>query len=290
MHRLARLSPRFLSCALLLAPGLAAAEEPVAAYPACTKMPTDGDIAAAKGAFQAGNASFNEADYQRAITYWEDAYRRDCTAHINLLNLARAYELHGLKLHAANALETFLARSPGTADESQIKRRIEKLRAPDPAAAPEPAVAPAVEKKPEEPAPPPPVTEAPTEPVAEKPVTGGRRSLVPLVVAGVGGAVAIGGTILWATARSDVDDARKDCTPERCDPADAERGNDARERAMVSGWIAGAGGVVLAGGLVWYFVQKPPAQTASAPPRGFAARVTPSFGASYGGVEVIGRF
>src|SRR5688572_7462764 len=61
-------------------------------YPECTAEPTESDIAAAKGAFQAGQASFNEADYERAITYWEDAYRRDCTAHALLLNLARAYE------------------------------------------------------------------------------------------------------------------------------------------------------------------------------------------------------
>src|SRR5262245_2431952 len=117
-----------LTGTLLLCPALARAEEAaVRPYPACDKTPTDGDIAAAKGAFQAGNGSVNEADYERAITYWEDAYRRDCTAHPLLLNLARAYELNGQKRHAVNALETFVARNPGSPDEGQIKRRIEKL-------------------------------------------------------------------------------------------------------------------------------------------------------------------
>jgi hypothetical protein len=255
------------------------------------KTPTEGDVAAAKGAFQAGNASFNEADYQRAITYWEDAYRRDCTAHINLLNLARAYELHGQKRHAANALETFLARKPGTADEDQIKRRIEKLRESDALATQPPsAIAAAQEQPPQAP----PAVAAPAGPPSpEKPAPKSSRSIVPLIVAGVGGAVAIGATVAYVDARSDGSAAEEQCpNPKSCeDPAVVDEGNDARSRAKVSGWIAGAGGVVLAGGLVWYFVQKPSsADSARHQERGLAARVTPLFGVGYGGVVVDGRF
>src|SRR5687767_7015876 len=114
--------------ALLAAPAIAYAEEPTKSYPDCGREPTDAEVAAAKGAFQAGNASFNEADYARAIDYWEDAYRRDCTANPLLLNLARAYELAGRKRQAVVSLETFLAREPSSGEKDQINRRVEVLK------------------------------------------------------------------------------------------------------------------------------------------------------------------
>src|SRR5687767_13478150 len=114
--------------ALLAAPAIAYAEEPTKSYPDCGREPTDAEVAAAKGAFQAGNASFNEADYARAIDYWEDAYRRDCTANPLLLNLARAYELAGRKRQAVIALETFVSREPSSGEKDQINRRVEVLK------------------------------------------------------------------------------------------------------------------------------------------------------------------
>src|SRR5688572_29021694 len=62
---------------------------PGARYPACASEPDAQSIQAARGAFEAGKAAFEEGDYDRAIMYWEDAYRRDCTAHAMLKNLAR---------------------------------------------------------------------------------------------------------------------------------------------------------------------------------------------------------
>ena len=121
---------RVLLPALLLisTPAIANAEEPTKTYPDCGREPTEAEVAAAKGAFQAGNASFNEADYARAIDYWEDAYRRDCTANPLLLNLARAYELAGRKRQAVVSLETFLAREPNSGEKDQINRRVEVLK------------------------------------------------------------------------------------------------------------------------------------------------------------------
>ena len=106
---------------------LAHAEDEPKPYPECAKAPSEVETAAAKGAYQAGNASFDEADYPRAITYWEDAYRRDCTANLLLKNLARAYELYGQKRQAVVALETYLVREPSSSDKDQIQRRIEVL-------------------------------------------------------------------------------------------------------------------------------------------------------------------
>jgi tetratricopeptide (TPR) repeat protein len=116
-----------LALGVLAFPGAALAEE-THAYVECTHEASDTDLTAAKAAFQAGNVSFNEADYPRAILYWEDAFRRDCTAHPLLLNLARAYELNGQKRQAVISLETFIAREPNSGERAQIQRRIEVLK------------------------------------------------------------------------------------------------------------------------------------------------------------------
>src|SRR6266705_878538 len=119
----------------------ALAADTKASYPSCTTAPTEADRKAAKGAFEAGQGSFNEADYATAISYWRDAYRRDCTAHALLLNLARAYELKTDRAEAVNALETYLQRKPEAPDADQIRRRIENLKAQIVAAAPPPTAA-----------------------------------------------------------------------------------------------------------------------------------------------------
>ena len=95
----------YLLCGALVLGSFAtmAAPEPQP-YPACQGKPTEGDQKAAKSLFTAGQVSFNEADYRTAIQYWRDAYKRDCTAHLLLVNLARAYELAGDKRESVTAL------------------------------------------------------------------------------------------------------------------------------------------------------------------------------------------
>src|SRR5690349_10792349 len=80
--RMGFLSPmRFVTSCLLALPlclvaGQAlAAETPTHTYADCAREPSEADLTAAKAAFQAGNVSFNEADYPRALLYWEDAFR-----------------------------------------------------------------------------------------------------------------------------------------------------------------------------------------------------------------------
>src|SRR5688572_28194265 len=59
------LGPRTVGVMLFLSGQAAMAQSHP--YPECTAEPTESDIAAAKGAFQAGQVSFNEADYDRTI-------------------------------------------------------------------------------------------------------------------------------------------------------------------------------------------------------------------------------
>lgn len=259
-----------LIAAAALSAGLAHAED-VKQYADCGHEPTETDVTAAKGAFQAGNASFEEADYARAIVYWEDAYRRDCTAHGMLLNLARAYELSGNKAQAVVALRTYLVRV-ASADKDKIERRIEVLNkqieaeqaqaaAARQQAAPAPTPAPATTPLP----PPPPAVEEVKPPIAA------------LVLAGAGGITAIVGGVLFITGKSDLSAADKKC-PDRnnCpDPSVREDGNSARTRASIGTWL-GIGGVAMAGGgLAWYFLS--PRTKNTAQQHGFTPIALPNY-------------
>lgn len=277
---------------LWLGAGTARAETPPQ-YPPCDRTPSDGEVKAAKGLFDAGSTSFNEADYGRAIQYWEDAYRRDCTAHLLLMNLARAYELNQQPDRAVVALETYQQRNPGSTSDAALTKRIQKLKEQVAAeqeaarqAAPPPA--PVVQQAPR---PPPPVQpEAP----ASKPEPG-RRSVVPLIVAGAGGAVMIAGGVPWIIAIRDVNRVEDECGGDRnmCTGDDPEKlekeGNDARKRVNIFGAVAGVGAAATVAGLIWYFVQSPePAATASRSPR--TPHVQPELAPGYAGIGVTGHF
>jgi len=254
-------------------------------FPPCTTTPTDADRKAAQGAFTAGHGSFNEGDYPTAITYWRDAYRRDCTAHLLLVNLARAYELQGQRPEALAALETYLERKPDASDADQIRRRVDNLKtqiaqsattaAPPP---PTPAPAPA-------PAAPPPAAEAQAKT--------GSRSAVPIIVAGVGGALTLVGIAVTLGGAAKVSDAEKKC-PDRqnCPPDVAQMGNDGRNQQKAGGFLAVTGLVVGAGGLIWYFVSSPSSKTADAPHPLMVGRteVTPAVGSGFAGVQLAGSF
>lgn len=271
-------------------------------YPECTAEPTESDIAAAKGAFQAGQASFNEADYERAITYWEDAYRRDCTAHALLLNLARAYELKGDKAQAVEALQTFLARKPESPQKDQIERRIvvlnQQIATESPAAAEAAPVSeqakPPQEQDPE-PAPASVETAAPAEAVESD-----RHWIGPLVVGGVGLAATVTGVVLHSIGSSDEQDAEEACpTRRQCPHSVEELGNSGIFKQKVGVSLIIGGGVTMAGGVVWYFLTKPETVSADVEDGRAAARkptlgsrwlVVPEAGQGYAGFTARGTF
>src|SRR6478752_8749618 len=98
------------SVAVLSVPALARAASGDG-YPVCgPRAPAPDDVAAAKKTYELGNRYLGEADYDRAINYYRDAYRTDCTAHKLLGYIARAYELKGDRAEAVRALETYLDR------------------------------------------------------------------------------------------------------------------------------------------------------------------------------------
>lgn len=251
-------------------------------YPVCGAEPSPAEVEAAQGAFKAGKAAFEEADYDRAIDYWLDAYRRDCRAHDLLQNLARAYELRGDEAAAIVALETFLERRPDVVQREQFERRIERLKAQlaaesaPPATEPDAAAPPAV-----------PAGGVAAVPAMASPARG-RRPVAPLLVAGAGGVLAAVGGVLWFVAHDDaMKYEREDCAGDRgsC-PADiVDEARAARTREIVAGAVAVGGIGVAAGGVVWYVVT-PPKPTA----QGRAARLVPLVGRGFVGASVSGRF
>jgi tetratricopeptide (TPR) repeat protein len=268
-----------LALGVLALPSLGAAAEETHPYVECTHEASEADVTAAKAAFQAGNVSFNEADYPRAILYWEDAFRRDCSAHPLLLNLARAYELNGQKKQAVIALETFLQREPNTTERAPIQRRIEVLKKQIET---EQAATPA--------APPPQPTAAPTQ--APPPQQAQQVNLkdhpksnqvVPLVVAGARAAIFVVGGLIYLDGAKKVNDYEKQCgaSHKECPTEIVEPANDAAKKETTGGVIALVGLPVLAGGLIWYFV-------ASSAPK--TAVVTPAVGPGYAGLALNGAF
>src|SRR5690349_10455036 len=250
---LRNLKSLFAALVLLMVPAIAHAEEPTKSYPDCGREPTDAEVAAAKGAFQAGNASFNEADYARAIDYWEDAYRRDCTANPLLLNLARAYELAGRKRQAVVSLETFLSREPNRGEKDQGNLRVEvlkqKIAEEDAAAAeaPPPSTGPV------------PPTTGPVAPPLEETAPKAKHSPLPWIVMGVGGAAIIVGTIGAVDAKKKIDEVEAKCPNHQCVGSDTEsitKGNDARSKLNGSVAIIAIGGAAVAGGAIWWYLDK----------------------------------
>lgn len=274
---------------LLAVPAFAHAEEATKTYPDCGREPTEAEVAAAKGAFQAGNASFNEADYARAIDYWEDAYRRDCTANPLLLNLARAYELAGRKRQAVISLETFLAREPNSGEKDQINRRVEVLKKKiaeedaAAAAAPPPVTGPAV----------PPAT-GPEPPPDTAPVA--KRSPGPWIVIGLGGAAAIVGTIGYVSNKTKIDTFANQCQNPAAHtgcPDDVEKdGNEARKAMTTSAVIGGVGAAVVAGGFIWWYLDGKRVARENSVTQGSWRRpvITPVVGRDVAGLALSGRF
>lgn len=250
------------------------AEEPKV-FPECTGNPTESDKAAAMGAFQAGSASYEEADYERAILYWEDAFRRDCTALGNLLNLARAYQLAGQKQNAVTALETYLERKPNATDADKIERRIEVLRAQIEEERQQ-AQAEAVS------APPPTSSDesAPAQDEANEPPA----PVWPLFVAGGGLAVSVVGTVLWATNQSTINQCHSiGSGVYECPNNDVKGQAEAAQGPRNLGIGLTVGGAALTlGGAITYFVLKDQRQ----PAMGW----TPSVGPGFAGLSYAGAF
>jgi len=255
---------------------------------------TKGDHERAHTVFLSGKQFLEESNYEKAISYFKDAYSIDCSVHAILPIIATAYERKGDKAEAIRALGEYLGRAPNAPDRVVIEHRIRNLK--DQLAREQPAPAPPpTTSAPVAPAAPP--SAAPTTPsvvpaappltvpssAAEAPQEGSQNSL-PWVVVGVGGAAIVGGVILLIVGAGEISSAEKTCGPthKNCaSQADVTKGSDGRTLEIAGEVVGAVGLAATAGGLVWHFMQ----------PQGSAKVVaSPIVAPGYAGVGVTGAF
>ena len=286
--------------ALFLGTSAALADDPVS-FPECTKAPSADDVEAAKSSHKIAASRFDLQDWDKAIEFWRQAYGLDCTAHALLVNIANAYEKKGDKRSAIAALETYLVRATGAPDLVKINERVVELKKSLEPLPPVTATATATAT----------VTAPPTV-TATAPVPGSRPyGAMPLVIAGVGGALAIAGAIMIPVGFGPYNEALSQCPDknaagERVCPAgtvDPEglvaRGNAGRITWNMGAAFLGVGLAAAAGGLGFHFVFNKPQAAASSSPEGTPAPqgapkarvdVVPVAGPQFGGLVVSGKF
>ena len=281
------LSLAFLFGTAVAVPALAQ-QSSVTVYPSCTGTPTKADSDAAHGAYIAGKGSFDENDYARAVEYFKDAYRRDCTKHDLLNIIARAYELKGDRAEAVNALETYLKRvPPNEPGNEQIQRRITNLKAQIAAAppTPTPVVTAPVEPVPSTPATPPPATPPPDRATSER-----THSVGPWVLVGVGGAAAVAGIVLLVVGQGKISESKDKCPIPPGGMARVCVGgvngdslqSEGNTLSAVGGVVGGVGVAAIAGGLIWHFTESTGPET--------RARIRPDVRPGYAGLTVGAHF
>jgi len=246
--------------------------------------------------FLSGKQFLEESNYDKAISYFEDAYAIDCSVHGILPIIATAYERKGDRRQAVRALEEYLKRASNAPDHDVVERRIKNLKdqiAQEPtsqalavAPAPSPSSVPAGAPPPSEGSTGSGAAFASMNAPAPAATVENKRSALPWVVVGVGGAATVAGVVILALGVSDVSSADSACkTRMRCDPAVADKGNNGRALEPVGYAVGGVGLAAVAAGLVWYFTETP----SGTPTAGFV-RVTPLVAPGYAGLSLGGGF
>lgn len=267
--------------ALLLVAGVALAQEPVP-FAECTKSPTEADVESAKQSHIIATSRFNLQDWDKAIEFWRQAYGFDCTAHALLVNIANAYEKKGDKKNAINALETYLLRAKDAPDLVKINERVIEMKKSMEPAPPVTATATVIAT----------VTAAPTATVA--PTSAPRPyGSIPLVAAGVGGAIALAGAIMIPVGLGPYNDAATKCPGAECTTEVADAGNSGRATWNAGVALLGIGAAAAAGSLVFHFVfntPRPAAAPAGAAPPKARVDVLPLVSPQHGGLVLTGKF
>ncbi|HLK36346.1 MAG TPA: hypothetical protein VKU41_06305 [Polyangiaceae bacterium] len=256
-----------------------------------------GDVDRAHTVFLSGKQFLEESNYDKAISYFKDAYTIDCSVHAILPIIATAYERKGDKAEAVRALEEYLKRAPNAPDHDVVERRIKNLNdqlareqpAAPTATSPPPAATAAPAPTPTNTTPPAP-PEAPTAQVTASAASPGaeagapsEHTVGPWVVVGVGAVAIIGGAVLEGIGAGDVSTAQQACpTRQSCAKDVASQGNDGRSKQLLGGIVIAAGAGALAGGLIWHFLEKPAGAR--------TARIAPMVAPGYAGLSIDQAF
>jgi hypothetical protein len=295
--------PLLVLLLLGMAVAVPALAQPPSTYPAAcdASKVSKSDVERAHTVFLSGKGFLDESNYDKAISYFKDAYSIDCSVHGILPIIATAYERKGDKAEAIHALGEYILRVPNTPDREVIERRIRNLR--DQLAQERPTST-AVTTAPADTTgavPTAPTTGSTTEPTSTAtsttapsstgtpppPSTGG-HSVAPWAVVGIGGALVVTGAILLVVGSGDVTNANTACPSHmNCASSVASNGNTGRTMETV-GIIGGIAGIVGVGaGLVWHFTESTAPQTASTTPGTY---VSPVVAPGFAGMSLGGSF
>jgi tetratricopeptide (TPR) repeat protein len=260
--------------------------------------------------FLSGKQFLEESNYEKAISYFKDAYTIDCSVHAMLPIIATAYERKGDKAEAIRALGEYLRRAPDAPDHEVIEHRIRNLRdqlareqptPPPPASTPAPAPPPAAPTTP---------VVAPPAPAAEPPIAAGSApppsatsrvpdtehhsgDAAPWILTGIGGAAVAAGIVMLAVGAGDVSSAINACPnfvdgKHQCPNTDVQASSTSKQNQgytleNAGGVVGGVGVAAALVGIIWGVTRGSGDAKASAR---FSPVVTPG----YDGIAVAGIF
>jgi tetratricopeptide (TPR) repeat protein len=275
---------------LLSAIGLAAlvcfgAPGPAAAQPA--PAPKDEDVKKAEKYANDAYAAYEKKDYASAVALYVKAIELSPSADM-VYNIAKIYDTKlGDRTLAMNFYRRYIS-EPG-ADPDRVREaneRIAALKAAEQAAAEKPE-APAAGDKPQKTA----AEKSGPEPIAAPPEESGMTGLqtTGLVLGGIG-IVGLGvGAYFGLGAMKDNNTAKDHCDGNACtDQAGVDAAKDASSKATISTIGFGAGGALLATGVVLLLVGGK--STKERPPSVAGLSLTPSAGPRAMGLTLDGRW
>jgi len=181
--------------------------------------------------FEKSVQAYRAGDFAKAVGLLKQAYALK-PAPVLMYNLARAHEGLGQLDEAVRAYEDYLAKEPKPQDRGAIEKKVATLKA-------QIAERERMKREQEEQA-----RRAAEAPPPEK------RSPVPWIVAGIGGAVVIGGGVVMIMAKSKHDEADS----EPMQTKTVALAEDAKSLSTVGSVVMLGGAAILATGVVWALV------------------------------------
>lgn len=211
--------------------------------------------------FRAGREYYSGGDFLRAAQEFSEAHRLSGRPEL-LFNVYVAYRDAQLLRDAATALRRYLAEAPNIEDRAGLESRLEALEEAAGREEPSDEV-----RAPEE---------APTvRASSDGPPASSGASPLPWIVAGVGGALLVAGTITGILALGAQADLEETCPTRMCAPEDEAIHDRASSLALVTDVLLGVGIVTAGAGLVWALLSdgsddEPPPVAAMCGPSGCA--------------------
>jgi hypothetical protein len=274
--------------AILVVPVLARSSSTTTYPPPCDAAKVSkSDSDRAHTVFLSGKQYLDESNYDKAISYFNDAYSIDCSVHGILPIIATAFERRGDRAEAVRALEEYTRRAPNASDREVIDRRIRNLKdqiareaPPPPSASPPPPPPPSASAVLEPPSAAPP---EPPPPVAEQGTKSG-SGVGPWVLIGVGGAAVVTGVIVYVVGDGAISSAQSACGGQRnlCPKSVANQGNGGRTTEDIGGVVGGVGLAAAAAGVVWKLVGSGGSSAST------SASISPVFAPGYVGLNLGG--